>query len=155
MTKAPVIIHNDELKEYIKQDYSVADIDHIHDILLQNDSLNFPTVENRGLFKAALTIATNDSQQEDQESTGYDNVWIRDNIHVSFAHYIQQKYDIVSSNLDDIVAFWMKYKNRWYNCISGIVDYNQHIMERPHIRFNGTLLQENEQQWSHAQNDAM
>jgi len=60
-----------------------------------------------------------------------------------------------AATLQDIVSFWLKYKNRWEDCILQKVDYNADVMLRPHIRFNGTDLKENDQRWSHAQNDAI
>ncbi|KAJ3318457.1 hypothetical protein HDV06_000487, partial [Boothiomyces sp. JEL0866] len=123
----------------------------ITDLLHQHKSLEFPTIEGRGLFKAALSPVEDSSETS---YTGYDNVWVRDNIHISFAHYVINKPEIAVANLKDISSFWLKYQHRWNDSITGAANVDN-VMERPHIRFNGTLLEENEQTWSHAQNDAI
>ena len=62
---------------------------------------------------------------------------------------------MAKSTLADIAAFWLKYKHRWTDCVLGRVDFDHDVTLRPHIRFNGTELRENDQHWSHAQNDAI
>jgi len=151
MTVPKLIIHNETLGNLIKHDeYKKTDVQKIWDLLNQHNSLNFPTIEGRGLFKAALTVG-----DQSTEYTGYENVWVRDNIHVAHAHLVMGDAKACAATLHDIVSFWFKYKNRWIDCILGKVDYNEDVMLRPHIRFNGTELKENEQRWSHAQNDAI
>ncbi|KAI8892851.1 Six-hairpin glycosidase-like protein [Globomyces pollinis-pini] len=145
-----VIIHNEELKAYVKDSYTTEQVKDIWNLLQSKNSLNFPTVEGRGLFKAALSLS-----EGDDDYTGYDNCWVRDNIHVAHAHYIINKESMAADTVKDIATFWLKYRNRWNDCILGVVDYENDVMTRPHIRFNGTKLEENEQKWSHAQNDAI
>jgi hypothetical protein len=141
------VFQNKELEALVKQEYKKQDIDTIWTLLNEKKSFNFPTVQGRGLFKAAL-------EEADTGYTGYSNVWVRDNIHVAHAHFVMGKYESAAKTVEDIVAFWAKYKHRWIDCILGRVDVDN-VMNRPHIRFNGTELKENEQKWSHAQNDAI
>ncbi|KAJ3269958.1 hypothetical protein HDV01_000764 [Terramyces sp. JEL0728] len=146
-----IVIHNETLRPLVKEQYTTEDIQAITDLLNHHKSLEFPAIDGRGLFKAALSPVEESSETN---YTGYDNVWVRDNIHISFAHYVINKPEVAVSNLRDISSFWLKYQHRWNDCIAGTAN-TDNVMERPHIRFNGTLLEENEQTWSHAQNDAI
>ncbi|KND03490.1 uncharacterized protein SPPG_00974 [Spizellomyces punctatus DAOM BR117] len=147
-----VLVHNKVLAQHIKQSYTRKDIESIWSLLNAKKSLDFPTVTGRGLFKAALAHS-----EDESDYTGYDNVWVRDNIHVAHAHWVIGKADAAVRTIDDLAAFWLNptSEKRWKDCITQKVDYNADVMQRPHIRFNGTLLQENEQTWAHAQNDAI
>ncbi|KAJ3282582.1 hypothetical protein HK104_010824 [Borealophlyctis nickersoniae] len=151
----PVLIHNDELEPYVKSSYTPDDVKAIWSLLDKHNSLKFRTVEGRGLFKAAETSVAEGETAEDTGYTGYDNIWVRDNIHIAHAHVLMNKHSVAVAALNDIVAFWQKYRIRWEDCIKGVADYNGDVQERPHIRFNGTELKENEVRWSHAQNDAI
>ncbi|KAJ3190421.1 hypothetical protein HDU85_000717 [Gaertneriomyces sp. JEL0708] len=145
-----VLVHNKELEKYIKDEYTEADVRAIWDLLKSKNSLNFPTVEGRALFKAAL-----EADESSQDYTGYDNVWVRDNIHVAHAHYAIGQHQVATANINDLISFWLNNRERWTNCITRSCDFRDDVMTRPHIRFNGSLLQENDQKWAHAQNDAL
>ena len=64
----------------VKKRYSLKDLQKISHVLSENNSLYFPAFDN-GLFSAA---AVKDSNQY----TGYQAVWVRDNIHITHAHYL-------------------------------------------------------------------
>ncbi|ORZ33621.1 Six-hairpin glycosidase-like protein [Catenaria anguillulae PL171] len=148
----PVLKHNAELAPLILDDYKSKDeILAIWSALNAHKTLRFPSVEGRGLFKAALSENTDDGQ----DYTGYDNVWVRDTIHVAHALYLQGESERAVAAIKDLARFWFKYRCRFTQCIRHEVDFNANPMVRPHIRFNGSDLRENDQTWAHAQNDAM
>lgn len=145
------IVHNKTLASLIKPTYTKVEVQAIWSTLKAHNSLSFPVIPGRGLFKAALSPVSDGTTES---YTGYENVWVRDNVHVAHAHYKMGLVREAAHTLDDIMIFWVKYKSRWIDCILSRVD-TEDVMLRPHIRFNGTLLEENEQRWSHAQNDAI
>jgi hypothetical protein len=121
-------------------------ISDLFDFLKQQGTFNFPSLEN-GLFPAA-------SLHKETEYTGYQNVWVRDNIHIAHAHYINDCVDIAVKNVTTLTAYFIKHQSRFEKIVSGEVDFRV-AMNRPHIRFNGKNLEEIEEKWSHAQNDAL
>ncbi|KAI9104704.1 Six-hairpin glycosidase-like protein [Phlyctochytrium arcticum] len=154
---AELIVHNAAIAPLLKHTvrYSKPDIQHIWDVLNSHHSLTFPTVDGRkGLFKAAVTPT---DSADSGDYTGYDNVWVRDNIHVAHAHLVNGQPAQAVATITDLAAFWLTAPSleKWTNCITHSSDFDANVMLRPHIRFNGTLLQENAQTWAHAQNDAI
>ena len=142
------VIHNEELRKKIKTDsnYTLDDIQNILAFLEQKGTFNFSPLKN-GLFPAARV-------NKKTEYTGYANVWVRDNIHVAYAHYATGSIDAAIKNVNALMTYFKKYQKRFRNIIkSGKAPKN--TMKRPHIRFNGDNLEENSEKWSHAQNDAL
>lgn len=139
--------HHPRIADLTRSDYSLDDLHNIEQLLTEAKTFSFPRLGN-GLFPAALAL------QPEQGYTGYQNVWLRDNIHVANAHYEIGKYEVVAECLQSIVKFYSKYSHRFEDCISGKVDVNI-PQNRPHIRFDGTSLSELPEKWAHAQNDAL
>ena len=139
-------INNQSLANYIKSDYELQDIQKIIAFLEEKKTFIFPILEN-GLFPAAAV-------NTDTEYTGYASVWVRDNIYLSYSHYVLGQIDVATRNISSLITYFQKFKGRFEGIIEGKVDPNN-VMERPHIRFNGIKLEEINQQWNHAQNDAL
>lgn len=143
-----LIINNVKLLDLIKSSYTAKDIQTIFDFLQQQETFNFPKLET-GLFSAAIL-----NKKIKSTAIGMDNAWIRDNIHIAHAHYIRGETDVAIRNLTSLMDFLKKSQFRFERVIEAQVDPDQ-AMERPHIRFDGINLAELEQQWGHAQNDAL
>ncbi|MEB3232903.1 MAG: glycoside hydrolase family 15 protein [Leptolyngbyaceae bacterium] len=141
-----LVIQNERLLKLIKPDYSVADIDALIDCLQRQGTFDFPALAN-GLFPAALLTA-------ETAYTGYANVWVRDNIHVAYAHYVVGQTDVAVKTAQTLLSYFSQHRDRFEAIIQGQADPNQ-VMSRPHIRFNGVTLTENEEKWPQAQNDAL
>jgi Glycosyl hydrolases family 15 len=141
-----LILQNEMLLDLIKFRYVLHDIQKIQNFLEQQQVFHFPRLDN-GLFPAALV-------NENNKYTGYASVWVRDNIQLAHAHYIVHKLDIAVENVNSLMTYFKKYKWRFENIIEGKIDPDN-VMERPHIRFDGHTLEEINQQWEHAQNDAL
>lgn len=124
----------------------VKDIDKVFSFLNKKNTFIFPSLEN-GLFPAANLHAKS-------EYTGYSNVWIRDNIYIAYAHYVNGKTDIAIKNITAFTDYFIKHQWRFEKIIAGELDFND-PMNRPHIRFNGNDLSEIKQKWAHAENDAL
>ncbi len=141
-----MIVHNQIIAPLISSAYSVSHIQAITTLLEQQKTLSFPRLEN-GLFPAA-------ELDSNTEYTGYSNVWVRDNIYLAYAHYCCGQTDIAVKTVNTLRQYFQKHQSRFFGIINGQVDKHE-IMQRPHIRCNGQTLEEIDQQWNHAQNDAL
>jgi len=141
-----IIIQNERLLDFIQSNYTLQNIQAIVTFLNAQKTFEFPTLKT-GLFPAALLNASN-------QYTGYSNVWVRDNVHIAHAHYVLGKGEVAVQAMQTLMAFFEKYRQRFEDIIDGRVT-PQNPMNRPHIRFDGQTLAELDEDWSHAQNDAL
>ena len=140
------IIHSDELAEHIRSTYSPSDLDRIETFLFERGVLSFQPLAT-GLFPAADGDAAT-------IRSGYRNVWVRDNVFVAHALYVNGHLDAAVGVARGLAAFFSNHFFRFDDIIAGSVDHND-PMNRPHIRFDGASLSELAETWSHAQNDAL
>ena len=82
------------------------------------------------------------------------NTWIRDTIMITNYQIEIGRYENAQKTVKTLRKYFLKHKRRFINIIKGKTDKNDH-MQRPHIRFNGDTLEEIDQFWNHAQNDAL
>ncbi len=141
-----LVIHNEKLLDFIKSQYDLSDIRVIRDFLDAQNTFHFPCLKT-GLFSAALV-------KEETKYTGYTSVWVRDNIHVAHAHYVVGKFGVAINTIQSLMVYFHQHRHRFQKIID-TATVPKDVMERPHIRFDGVNLQEIEQKWSHAQNDAL
>jgi phosphorylase kinase alpha/beta subunit len=133
------------LSGLLKESYSKADILEIRRFLHAKKTFDFVPLPN-GLFAA--------SSSDDGRNTGYNKVWVRDNVYVAYAHFIIGEREIALRNVQGLLAFYMKHRFRFET----IIDQGRRPsspMERPHVRFDGLGMKEVEESWEHAQNDAL
>ncbi|NEQ96715.1 MAG: phosphorylase kinase [Cyanothece sp. SIO2G6] len=141
-----LVIQNERLLGLLKPDYSIGDIYALLERLNQHGTFEFSALPN-GLFPAAMLT-------DDTAYTGYANVWVRDNIHVAYAHYVIGETDVAVKTVQTLLRYFTQHRDRFDAIIQGQADPNV-VMNRPHIRFNGQTLEENEEKWPQAQNDAL
>lgn len=146
LKKGAFHIASQRLARMIQPGYSLAEIHQIKSFLEQMGTLNFPALSN-GLFPAA-------GFGKDKIKSGYSNVWVRDNVHIAHAHYVTGKTGIAVKTLTTLMQYFSKHEHRFTDIINGKVDPST-PMNRPHIRFNGEDLEEINEEWAHAQNDAL
>jgi phosphorylase kinase alpha/beta subunit len=139
-------IHNKELARLVQSNYESKDLQEISLLLHQKEVFKFPALDN-GLFPAAIV-------GNSTEYTGYAATWIRDNVYVVYSHYLLGEIDIALRTINCLMQYFQKHRIRFENIINSQVD-PECIMERPHVRFNGENLEEINQTWEHAQNDAL
>jgi len=149
--------HQPLLKPFVKDEpLTAAEVSQVKALLVAHKSLDlFPgKVAGTGLFSAAMA----GGHGGDQGNTGYNNVWVRDNIFLAHSLYttdaegkgIQAAIDVCAS----LCQYFLKFAARFDDIISGKADKSD-PMQRPHIRFNGDNLAENTEFWNHKQNDAL
>ncbi|MGC2691301.1 MAG: hypothetical protein WA228_01285, partial [Desulfobaccales bacterium] len=120
------IIHNKTIAALVKDSYLIKEIDNLLSLLQHHETFTFPFLDN-GLFPAAAL-------KKSSQYTGYSNVWIRDNIYVSYAHYLNHQVAISLKNVRTFVRYFIIHKWRLEKIIAGELDYHD-PMNRPHIRF--------------------
>lgn len=141
-----VVVHTEELLGFLRYKPHRGEIDRIRSFLVEKGTFSAKPLES-GLFPATgLTERTS--------YTGYRNVWVRDNIYLSYSYYVAGQPDIAVRNVRALMAYFSKYNWRFEDVIEGKANPDN-AMERPHIRFDGTNLEEITQEWNHAQNDAL
>ncbi|RNE89449.1 glycoside hydrolase family 15 protein [Marichromatium sp. AB32] len=141
-----LFVQNERLLDLMKSEYKLADINNLLAFCGKNRIFEFSTLDN-GLFPAARTNSQTDY-------TGYSSVWVRDNIHIAHAHYVCGNAQVAVKNVSALQAYFNKHRGRFENIVSGASD-SRNPMNRPHVRFNGQNMEEIDEKWAHAQNDAL
>jgi hypothetical protein len=131
---------------FIRDHYTADDIAGIRQFLDSQGTFHFAALPT-GLFPAAHLSARG-------EYSGYDKVWVRDNMHVAHSLYITGQPELGVKAVRSTLDYFHRYQHRFDAVIRGEVD-PEVPMNRPHIRFDGKTLQEVDDDWSHAQNDAL
>lgn len=132
---------------FLRDHYRADDVRAITRYLIEQGTFQFPTLSS-GLFSAAL------AHSEEVEYTGYQNVWVRDNIHIAHHFHVLGEHDRAVRAVSAITRFLHTQRGKLRDIIVGKAD-PQNVMLRPHIRFDGEKLAEVSERWAHAQNDAI
>lgn len=134
-------------KVWITGDSTAENVEQVVQFLEEQGTFNFPTLST-GVFSAAA------AENSEFRLTGYQNVWVRDNIHVAHALWVLGKTEIATKAMESFVEFYSKYQHKFTDIIEDKTKPSD-IQARPHIRFDGESLSENKEHWAHAQNDAL
>jgi hypothetical protein len=140
-----LIVRNQSLLDRIQFHYKAQEAQGILDFLSRAGTFRFPRFPN-GLFPAS------GFNPREHRITGYQNVWVRDNCLVAYAHYVMGRHAVAVKNACALAAFLKTQEHRFLKIIAGEADLAN--MNRPHIRFD-SRGREIKAQWSHAQNDAL
>lgn len=133
--------------EWLADPPTVQNVDEIVQFLEAQGTFQFPTLSS-GLFSAAA------AENPEFRLTGYQNVWLRDNIHVAHALWKLGDKAVGVRAVQAFVDFYTRYRHRFVDIIKGRAKASD-AQQRPHIRFDGESLTENKEHWAHAQNDAL
>jgi GH15 family glucan-1,4-alpha-glucosidase len=102
-----------------------------------------------GLFPASAS-------QAPDSVTGYQNVWVRDNVMVANSLRHRGLLPEAISCMQGLTRFFQKQKPRFREIIDDPVRVlKEDANRRPHIRFTAQNLSELPEKWPHAQNDAL
>jgi phosphorylase kinase alpha/beta subunit len=135
------------IEPFLSDRYRRADIRILTRHLQDQGTFAFPTLTS-GLFSAAAV------DSKDLEYTGYQNVWIRDNIHIAHHFHVLGEHDKAVRAVAAVTGFLHTQRGKIDAIIAGRAE-PQNVMLRPHVRFDGERLTELPEQWAHAQNDAL
>src|SRR6516162_5235753 len=94
--------------------------------------------------------------QSPDSATGYQNVWVRDNVMVAYSLLLRGDTASAASCIRGITQFFKKQLPRFREIIDDPVRVlKEDANRRPHIRFTAQNLGELPEKWPHAQNDAL
>lgn len=136
------------LRHLIAENYTPESLGKIKDVLAAYRTHVILPIAN-GLFAAS-------SSQAPDSATGYQNVWIRDNIMV--ADSLRRRADLgpAIACMHGLTRFFEKQLPRFREIIEDPVRVlREDANRRPHIRFTAQTLGELPEKWPHAQNDAL
>jgi GH15 family glucan-1,4-alpha-glucosidase len=136
------------LHHLIKDQYTGQDLASIKEVLNAHKAHQITPVAH-GLFAASAS-------QPGDSLTGYQNVWVRDNIIVANSFRLRGIMEPAIACIKGLTRFFERQRNRFEEIIS---DREQllkvNVNRRPHIRFSAATLDELPEKWAHAQNDAL
>ncbi len=90
---------------FLRESYQLEDVQAITRHLIASGTFEFPTLSS-GLFSAALTHSS------DLEYTGYQNVWVRDNIQIAIHFHVLGQHDIAVKAVEAITRFLHTQRNK-------------------------------------------
>jgi hypothetical protein len=117
-----LIIHSDESSKHIRPIYTAHDLDRLETFLLERGVLSFRPLETGPFPAAQVDAATSRS--------GYHNVWVRDNVFLAHAHFVNGNRDAAVGVALGLAGFFSKHLSRFDDVIAGAVDRNA-PMNRP------------------------
>jgi hypothetical protein len=142
----PIVVQNEKLLPYMTDRYDLARVKRLRHFLERHGTFTFTPLRTH-LFSAAVVSRSN-------VQSGYQHVWVRDNVHISHALYLNNQVRAAARIMSALMQFFAQQRGRLEDVIQGTAN-SADPMSRPHVRFNGVTLQESRQTWAHAQNDAL
>jgi len=94
------------------------------------------------------------ASQGEEAASGYQNAWLRDNAMVGFSRFACGDSEFAFKTARGLTTFLRTQTEKMERIISK-PKRKEEVQERPHVRFNAKTLEENQQEWAHAQNDAL
>ena len=134
------------LRHLLVERYTPDALRTIRKVLEQHRAHDIQPVAN-GLFAASPSQASD-------SVTGYQNVWVRDNIMVANSFRLRGEFAPAIHCMRGLTEFFATQAPRFREIINDPflkADANR----RPHIRFDAQTLSERSEPWPHAQNDAL
>lgn len=139
---------NGLMKYLIADEHTAGSIAKIKELLEAHRSHEILPVAN-GLFAAS-------SSQTPEAVTGYQNVWIRDNVMVANSFRLRGMLSTAIACMEGLTRFFEKERPRFLEIIRDPTRaLKETVNRRPHIRFTAQTLEELPENWPHAQNDAL
>jgi phosphorylase kinase alpha/beta subunit len=143
-----IVCHHPQLEAYVLGD-ELTNPAAFRDLLVQLGQWGTLDFHSRpsGLFSAVADGGRN-------PHSGYQRAWLRDNVHIAHARWRGGDPLAALRCLEALLSFQKKTKARFEDCIAGRADATD-PQQRPHVRFASDSLEEVDQRWAHAQNDAV
>ena len=132
----------------IAEDYTVESVTKIKEAIAAHGTHEIRPVAH-GLFPAS-------GSQPPDSVTGYQNVWVRDNVMVANSLRLRGLTKSALACMQGLTSFFQKQVPRFREIIDDPVRVlKEDANRRPHIRFTSDDLSELPEKWPHAQNDAL
>jgi phosphorylase kinase alpha/beta subunit len=126
--------------------YTADDLECLHGFLAGAGCFVFPSLPS-GLFPAAASAGT-------EAVSGYQYVWVRDNVHIANAHYVCGDLTTARRTASALMRHFQKQEARFHGILKDPT-LKSEPMNRPRIRFDGNTGADLAQEWPHDQNDAL
>jgi glycosyl hydrolase family 15 len=94
------------------------------------------------------------ASQASDSSSGYQNAWLRDNVMVAVSRWACGQAESAMKTLRGLEQF-LETQTSKIEAIIARPARKENIQRRPHVRFNARTLGELQENWPHAQNDAL
>ncbi|HLC16169.1 MAG TPA: glycoside hydrolase family 15 protein, partial [Thermodesulfovibrionia bacterium] len=140
-----IVVKNSSIRKLIKLSYTLRELDEFKKFFKAHNTLKL-VIKHNGLYPAVTT--------EEELISGYTNTWIRDTIMITNYQFEIVNFDLAVKTVTTLRDYFYKHRFRFKSIIEGKANKDD-PMQRPHIRFNGDTLEEIDQKWAHAQNDAL
>jgi len=127
-------------------DWTATDCRRLRALLSQHHSLEIERLPT-DLFAAG-------GQTSQTVGVNYHATWLRDTVHVAHAHLVCGREEVAEAVGRALVKYLARQTPRARAVIAD-PSLKADPMRRPHVRFDGLTLDELEEKWSHAQNDAL
>ena len=101
-----------------------------------------------GMFPAVGKGSLNEA------TSGYRAVWVRDNMHVAYAHHVCGNSKTAVCCVAATLKFYLAHPE-WFTDVIDNPESARNPMNRPHIRFDGETGEAIGEKWPHDQNDAL
>jgi GH15 family glucan-1,4-alpha-glucosidase len=132
----------------IAEDYTTESIAKIKEVVRDRGVHHIRPVAH-GVYAAS-------SSQKPDSVTGYQNVWVRDNIMVANSLRLRAMSKPAIACMQGLTGFFQKQVPRFREIIDDPIRVlKEDANRRPHIRFTAENLNELPEKWAHAQNDAL
>jgi phosphorylase kinase alpha/beta subunit len=136
------------LEHLLAEEYTRESFLNIKEVLAGHGSHEIQPVAN-GLFAAS-------GSQAADSSTGYQNVWVRDNVLVANSFRVRGETAVAIGCVAGLARFLSTQDKRFREIIGDATGKLKEVRNRrPHIRFTAETLRELPELWPHAQNDAL
>ncbi len=141
-------LENGLLRHLISENYTPESLARIKEVLAASRTHEILPVAN-GLFAAS-------SSQAPDALSGYQNVWVRDNVMVADSFRRRGDSSTAIACAQGLTQFFATQLPRFREIINDPKRFlRRDANHRPHIRFTAQTLAELSEVWPHAQNDAL
>ena len=101
----PVLMQNTDIQQlYLREQYRNEDIARLETYLTEAGTFEFTCLEN-GLFPAV-------GQAEEDDLSGYQHAWVRDNVHIAHAHFVWGATQTALKTADALMEFFATQQDR-------------------------------------------
>ena len=139
---------NGLLRPLIAEAYTPKSLSAIRKVLESRQTHEISPIAH-GLFAASPS-------QSPDSATGYQNIWVRDNVMVANSLFLRGDTASAAACIRGITQFFKKQLPRFREIIDDPVRVlKEDANRRPHVRFTAQNLGERPEKWPHAQNDAL
>jgi phosphorylase kinase alpha/beta subunit len=112
--------------------------------------------QTHGILPIAHGLFAASPSQSPDSATGYQNVWVRDNVMVANSLFLRGDTASAAACVRGLTQFFKKQLPRFREIIDDPIRVlKEDTNRRPHVRFTAQTLGELSEKWPHAQNDAL